>query len=182
MSIISKESFEKLTEDEKQKLIKRYQSLLTNKKSDTLFSYKSAELADVFGEENLQPKPKIRTWDDVNKMDNRYHRFIDDIIRNGYMSLWNNEAISKVIASLKISKLIELGYGGMVTDNEWKDNTIEKYCIVPCDSKLSKYKIISHVDIGNYHFIAFHTIQQAVNFISYHENVQLISHYYLDVS
>lgn len=185
MSIISKETFDKFTKEEKEKLRYDYDGLIyLSEHSTDIFLRNEApktirEYERLFGKENLQPpEPKIKTWEDINKMDNRYHKLIDEIIRSGYSSLWDSKVINKVIATLKISKLIELAYGGMVTEEEWKDKTIPKYCIVP--NWLNKgFHRIKCETIDEMRFIGFHTYQQADEFISYIENIEIVEQYYM---
>lgn len=116
----------------------------------------------------------IKTWEDIVNMDNRYHQLIDDIIRSGYSSLWDSKVISKIIAALKISKIIEFGYGGIVTDEEWEDRDIIKYCLCKVDNRIFYATRTDH-----FLFIAFHTDQQREEFMSYPENVELIRNYYM---
>ena len=78
------------------------------------------------------------------------------------------------LALLKIHQLIEIGYGGNITNEEWKEHTKIKYTIDLKDKKL----ICSYT----YHFkshIAFHTKEQAEEFLKYSENVQLLKDYFM---
>ena len=82
--------------------------------------------------------------------------------------------VKSALALLKIHQLIEVGYGGNITDEEWKEHTKTKYTIDSKDKKL----ICSYT----YHFkshIAFHTKEQAEEFLSYIENVQLLKDYFM---
>lgn len=118
----------------------------------------------------------IKTWEDIVKMDNRYHQLIDEIIRSGYSSLWDSKIINKVIATLKISKIIEFGYGGMITNEEWKDDELDKYTIEWLDE--ANYPFITcHSSRFRDDFASFHTKQQAQEFLSYPENVELFKNY-----
>lgn len=174
MSIISKETWDKFTEEEKERVRQGYKSwLYAYNKGGIEFSIHE-EYEDLFGKENLQPEPKIKTWEDITKMDNRYHQLIDEIIRRGYSSLWDSKIINKIIATLKISKLIELGYGGMVTEEEWENEDIRKFSIVRFQKDLSYAEGRSA-----YEFVSFHTPEQREEFMSYPENVELVKQYYM---
>ena len=118
----------------------------------------------------------IKTWEDIVNMDNRYHQLIDEIIRSGYSSLWDSKVINKVIATLKISKIIEFGYGGIITNDEWEDDTFDKFSIVWVEE--FKHPVIRcHCSRFQDDFISFHAKRQAEDFMSYPENVELVKNY-----
>ena len=83
-----------------------------------------------------------------------------------------------MIATYKIAKLIELGYGGMVTDEEWKNKDITKWIVVPNDDN-GKLIIVDTWHNSKRGCIAFHTQQQAKEFMSYPENRTLVKQYYM---
>ena len=187
MSIISKETFDKFTEEEKRKVreLNKELSTIRNENGDK-YHYLTGSLDNLdalFGKENIQPKPKIKTWNDIkegeviqeiqeNFNDLGAHCYID-CNYEGYIP---SKIINKMIATAKIAKLIELGYGGMVSDEEWKDNNINKYCII-WGSETNKCR---YIDVCYaVHFIAFHTSAQREEFMSYPENVKLIEQYYM---
>lgn len=178
MAIISQETWDKMPEEEKEKIINSYKTI----KDDNEF-FKETEhplnaeniitsYETLFGKENLQPKPKIRTWEDIEKLlpedgfcVDKFEKFAD-----------NPKITLKCRATLKIAKLIELGYGGMVTEEEWKDHTTDKYSIgwdEEDNCPLLKY----HCSRNYVDFISFHTKQQAEEFMSYSENVELVKQY-----
>ena len=78
------------------------------------------------------------------------------------------------LALLKIHQLIEIGYGGNITNEEWKEHTKIKYTIDLKDKKL----ICSYTYLFKSH-IAFHTKEQAEEFLKYSENVQLLKDYFM---
>lgn len=181
MAIISKETFEKFTKEEKDKLRKDYDDLiyfsehatdeyLRNEAPKTLKEYER-----LFGKENLKPESMVKTWEDINKMDNRYHKLIDEIIRCGYSSLWGSKVINKVIATIKIVKLIELGYGGTITLKEWDDKRCTKYGLLVRDGKLDVWQGNSNI----HEIVTFHTREQREEFMSYPENVELVEQYFM---
>lgn len=181
MAIISQESFEKLTEEEKKKIRKIYKDM----KDEPSLAYaneyaeKCEWLETYFGKENLQPKPKIKTWKDMKE---EYMLNADtgtSYIIDMDKKFYSKKLALKSLATLQIAKLIELGYGGMITDEEWKDGSNLKYCIIysPAHND-SKINIIGCSGAIK-HFIAFHTKQQAKEFMSYSENRKLVEQYYM---
>lgn len=81
-----------------------------------------------------------------------------------------NSAIERsALALLKIHQLIEIGYGGNITDEEnyYDDWTIDSYSFIPVKN-----------DFGVRH-ICFHTKEQAYEFLSYPENIQLLRDYFM---
>ena len=178
MSIISQETWDNMPKEEKEEIIKRYIQLnkdIKNVSSDYLKKWTKgqiSELEQLFGKENLRPN-KIKTWADIEKLlpedgfcVGNFEKFAD-----------NPKVILKCQATLKIAKLIELGYGGMVTEEEWKNNHIVKFCVIADYS--SKYKSLNCETDDDYHFIAFHTSRQRGEFMSYPENRELVKHYYM---
>lgn len=67
---------------------------------------------------------EIKTWDDLVKnkpsLDDGMTKVIESIFYVGYGML-DDKARSKIIATIKIYKLIELCYGGLVTKEDCKD-------------------------------------------------------------
>lgn len=168
MNIILQDTeWNKCTEQEQQNILEIY-----NKHPEWLDVINALE--DKFGKHNLRPEPKFKTWEDIQKMNedsNFYLRVIDNLELP-------DKIYSKCIATLKIAKLIELGYGGMISNEEWEDIGCKKYAIdyVPCNE--GKF-VMSEYCIGDYRFIAFHTNAQRINFMSHQENVELIKQYYM---
>lgn len=129
-------------------------------------------IEELFGSHNLNPK--IKTWKDVKeeymlRADTRTS-YIIDMDKKCY----SEKLVLKALATIQIAKLIELGYGGVVTEEEWKDHTNFKYCVEREDNELT----YTHNKIG-YSFIAFHTPEQREEFMSYPKNLQLIKDYYM---
>lgn len=80
-------------------------------------------------------------------------------------------------ALLKIHQLIEVGYDGNVTNEEWLSSSY-KYILVPI---YKNGKVLFNIIRTNYFsdkcFVAFHTEKQAEEFLSKSENVQLLKGY-----
>ena len=85
-----------------------------------------------------------------------------------------NTSIEKsALALLKIYQLIEVGYGGNISSEEWNNNEWKftyqytKTGIDIISTRISKYIIV------------FHTKEQAEEFLSYPENIQLLKDYFM---
>lgn len=168
MGIISKETFEKLTEEEKKKLRELYSNSV---KIDF------AIMKKIFGEENLLHKPNIKTWKDVkDKSDSAFQTSLNlNYACDGNM---DDKLSMKIKATYKISKLIELGYGGIVTEEECKENGA--WQIIPYRENYDeKFKLKIVMDFQQKSFISFHNEEQAKEFMSYPGNRILIEQYYM---
>ncbi len=89
---------------------------------------------------------------------------------------YNNTLIEKsALALLKIHQLIEVGYGGNITNKEWNDSNIEKFIIVPTEKG---FKVDHRFKLRAFRHVAFHTAEQANEFLSYPENIQLLKRFY----
>lgn len=94
---------------------------------------------------------------------------------NGNDYLENDSAIEKsALALLKIHQLIEVGYGGNITNDEWNNPKISKYVVI-CRGKIIE-EIICALQREA---IAFHTEEQRREFLKYPENIRLVKDYYM---
>lgn len=163
MSIISQETFDKFTEEEKEYIRNLYADINDETDKD---GFTKGTYVMLFGEENLQPEPKIKTWEDVQA-----------ILPNHFVMSVTNEITEKLFdkmtATYKISKLIELGYGGMVTEEEWENDDITKYCLQWSYSR----GWICYNSPSTKSFLAFHTSQQRKEFMSHESNRKLAEQY-----
>lgn len=146
-----------------------------------LFPSKTQRNWDKWIEEQKHKVPK--TWKNIlnNRKKYLFDNYTDycvDITGNsckGYIR--RNSPIEKsALALLKIHQLIEVGYGGNITNTEC-NNRNTKYAIVYNCDKRNKFNI--EVFCNTRQFIAFHTIKQAEEFISYPENIQLLENYFM---
>ena len=130
-------------------------------------------IVDVFGEDNLLTKSTPKTWEDFLK---KFHKETDWNPKNEFADLilygMNDKIKSKILATAKIAKLIELSYGGMVSEEEWINDRIYKYCVERNRNKLDYMYCTT-----NYHFVAFHTPEQREEFMSYESNRKLVEQY-----
>ena len=182
MTIISQETFDKFTEEEKNSLFLTYKNL-TNKHYKGIYTDEEINGAwslmnTLFGKENLQPEPKIRTWEDVEKEHPEHfrHSNVPTPMLIPSQEL-RDKLLNKSIATYKIATLIELGYGGMVTEEEWKNKENPK-SVIRCTTDIEPCLYIDTV-YDDFQFIAFRTDEQAEKFMSYPENVKLIEQYYM---
>lgn len=169
MSVISKETFEKFTKEEKDWVIKEYNSDAGEGHS---------MLEKLFGKENLIPIPKI--WNDILK----YYPARGTGIVGLECELKNvvgidDKVAQKIIATAKLAKLIEMGYEGVVTDDEYISNEYSLddsfWCIwVNARGKIECTEIENIRDL-----LIFHTREHAEEFMSYPENVKLVKQYFM---
>ena len=125
-------------------------------------------MSDLFGKENLSPKSQIKTWYDVEKQgyyaedewvyEDKASERVDAIV---YKGPFRSQIINKAIATFKIAKLIELGYGGMVTNEEWNNNTYKWHIVY--DAQQNKYKVFWETLYKDP--LSFHTEEQAIEFL-----------------
>lgn len=167
------------TQDEKWKLLSQddrdyYQSLYN---AQTTRQVIKNCLEFNFGEHNLQPKPKIRTWKDVKELNPNYEQDCQNI--RIYTNMINNNLKVKLLATYKIATLIKLGYGGLVTDEEWKDKTKIKYVISPRISYDNSIQLEVMPCKYEKRSIAFHTQEQANEFLLHYENRELVKQFCL---
>ncbi len=84
--------------------------------------------------------------------------------------------VKSAIALLKIHQLIEVGYGGNITSEEWEDSSVEKFIIVPHEKG---FKVDHRFKLRAFRHIAFHTAKQANEFLSYPNNRLLLKDFYM---
>lgn len=179
-SIISQETWDKMPQAEKERIIGSYfnfSDLAENgiDEEERIVNYHLKEQYEMcFGKENLNPQINpINTWEDIKKL------LPDDGFCTGKFKNFteNPKIILKCQATSKIAKLIELGYGGMITDEEWRDRNIPKYV---CQCYTYDPWEIECTKVYDYkHLIAFHTPEQQERFMSFDENIELIKQYFM---
>lgn len=135
------------------------------------------ELKDSFGEENLinETKRVIKTWSDLKLIDKRLlpqcGNPLINIIDDQFLI---NQINSKITATIKITKLINDFYGGVVTFEEWLDKDKAKYTVECLGGKIN-----TSTSFTLSHPIAFHTREQRDEFLEHDENRQLVYDYYM---
>lgn len=129
-------------------------------------------------EEN-KPKHKSKipkTWSDT-RFNSSFIVYELSYIDNDKDYILTSTGISPIersaLALLKIHQLIEVGYGGNVSNEEWNNNEWKftyQYTKTGID-------IISTCNSKN--IIAFHTKEQADEFLLYSENIELLKDYFM---
>lgn len=129
-----------------------------------------------------EQKPEIpKTWSELVDS-KKYTKEVDKVdVLHWYGG--NAPIIKFAIAIFKIHHLIEFGYGGNVTDKEWRDDELKKWYFIPNkqyppDKGNDMWEIVYSVNYERKCHIAFHTNKQAEEFLSYPENVQLLRDYF----
>ena len=125
----------------------------------------------MISKKNLQPEPKIKTWADVEKEHFDYKKDVD--FMGETIGFAGSKVFPKLVATYQISKIIELGYGGVVSEEEWQNDTLMKYTL-----KNVGGTIAYNDTTDDYGFVAFHTEQQREEFMSYPDNVKLVKQYF----
>ena len=169
----------KLWSDLPEEKREQFRSMFEDEKTNK--SYLKA-LQDCFGEHNLAPRSPIEVWtdfesnEDYEEIDSAFVEFEEFL--NTYIS---GSANYKLLATYQINELIEHGYGGRVTSKEWRDESLDKFVIVPEKDGQRDVtfvvRAVKHMDAN--HFIAFHTKEQAKKFIAFPSNIQLARYYYM---
>ena len=176
MAIISQETWDKFTEEEKEEIRNAYIAAQNKFSTSVTGTHSPAEYVLLFGKENLQPKPKIRIWEDVEKKYQYYNDQCESLCKHLYDDVIDDNKIrNKLIATYKIAKLIEFGYGGIITEKEWEDYNRESFWGIECYEYTGSL-VVTPIE-GVRVFPSFHTQQQAEEFMSYPENVELVKQY-----
>ena len=142
---------------------------------------KIAQLESIFGKNNLEQDMKPKIWSDAIRS-----RYLED---TGFFTLFNNERDmnvfqfdnaslelkNKIDATYKISKLIDIAYGGIVSMCENDDQSKNKFVILPKYN--GDYKITCLAWVPD-RLVAFHNADQAAEFLKHSENKLLLDLYY----
>lgn len=128
----------------------------------------------------FNPIQNVKTWKDIKTINGVYINSLSDISPiSGEKSedetdtnIFIDEKHAKsALAMAQISQLMPY-YGGAITNEEWNDVNMKKYCIenyTGCVSESDNY--------CNGLFLAFRTMEQRERFMSYPENIQLVKDY-----
>lgn len=136
-----------------------------------------------------EQKPKVsKTWGDLEELGKitECGASIAWVLNScWYESVRGDTPIEiSALALLKIHQLIEVGYGGNVTDKEWRNTDIQKWYFVPNtiyspDEGNNMWEVVYTQMYLNKRIFAFHTKEQAEEFLSYPENIQLLKDYFM---
>ena len=127
--------------------------------------------------EELKPKTP-KTWSDI-KEEEKFQGNAAIVVNRE--ELIETPIIKSANALLKIHQLIEVGYGGNVTNEEWRNSKLIKVIISRQELKeigedTPFTKLLTQFTFSH---IAFHTKEQAEEFLKYPENVQLLKDYFM---
>lgn len=134
-------------------------------------------LEAIFGKSELYPEPEINTWDDLVKAGKAFTKVISAIEDGDDKDEEFRPIDYKLIATDKITQLIDTMYGGVVTWNDRcnDDNYDTLYEIVIDEYMQPKIECFeTKVPQGS---LVFHTYNQAERFLKY--NKDLIKDYYM---
>lgn len=104
-----------------------------------------------------------RIWDDINELSKTIH----------HVAI-NEKVANKICATIKIETLIELGYGRIINNKEWEDDTIMKYNLENIGNNITYVD-----DTDHYSFVSFRTNELREEFMSHEENVKLVKQYFM---
>lgn len=181
-----------LPEEVRDRIKEQYRALEENRqkqdKYNTEYLFAQAQLITIFGKRNLisisgpeEQKPKTpKTWSEFVKtvkvagLRAEINTIWGDVV---YAGTCRDTLIEKsALALLKIHQIIENGYGGNVSNEEWKDtNKLKWYFLLNKGS----FDLMCSLIYKDKRLIAFHTKEQAEEFLSYPENVQLLKDYFI---
>lgn len=121
-----------------------------------------------------------KTWEKLKRSNTIYTHYslnyiVDD--KDYFTAIGTNLIEKSALALLKIHQLIEVGYGGNITNEEWKNTTKSKWYFVPNVADLFDVKYSQNYNMKRN--IAFHTKEQAEEFLLYPENVELLKDYFM---
>ena len=127
-------------------------------------------------------KPIQKRWrDDEDAIMGGYYITIDSKIvnvpkqwnvPNAYNVFATEKQAKSALAMARISQILanDERFGGVITDEEWQDEDVAKFVIKRKDSS-----IFSDIRFSEYHYLAFHTIEQLNLFLK--ENEDLVHDY-----
>jgi len=130
----------------------------------------------------FKKKQEIKTWKDLISVSGYYISNIDSEINSvnelsvdehDYSVFLTKKQAKSALAMAHISQLMPY-YGGEITDEEWKDDSIDKYVIYRDGDKLATNFIFSY---SSFHFVAFHTKEQRNEFLKCNE--RLVKNYFM---
>ena len=154
---------------------KSYKLLKEDAKTGDLARTKMKQMEDLYGKENLERRDG-GCWSDLVKtnpeLDSQLNTLKEELDK---MNL-DARVRDKILATFKISKVIDSFYGGQITDDEW-DNDTYKYA-VEFDTNVNELYDETEVCASKY-FIAFRTKEERENFLSYRENESDAEDYFM---
>lgn len=183
-----------LSEEGKEWIKKKYAATESQEEKDVIQrTFGISFSMSLHGSEVVDSDPK--NWEDIEKLGYRVEEdytdetvFVDGIHLVGFDhdltaqtgTFQDNPIVQRVIAELKIYKIIELGYGGHITESEWNNPAQTKYIIKynPPQGKYwngDLYEIVK--ETTSKEFLAFRSRELAEQFFS--ANRYLVDDYFM---
>ena len=173
------ERWQALTEDGRKSRIASYKELLKlNKEEADSYLITIEDLEKLYGKHNLNPEPQIKTWEDVEDNYVEYQKYVavSNDIEEGIINIEDKLRL-KLLATYRIAKLIELGYRGIASEEEY-DYKVFWNIVANRKNKKAELNIVSNYDaIGN--VLTFRSYELAYGFLSYESNRKLVEQYYM---
>lgn len=125
--------------------------------------------------ENINIKPKH--WFNFKKIPGIRDYYLDYEVNNSELPLSIEEIKinNSVINLIRIQQLIQYSYGGRVHYHDFCYGTEPLYIIVPISNY---FKVVEVFEESKFSHIAFHTKEQAEEFLKYDENKFLLKEYF----
>lgn len=117
--------------------------------------------------------PKVKTWEDVDV--DRDYRLKSTLAH--LTCVESNPYVKSAIALIKIQHLIELGYGGVPTTLDWRNNRIRKCCLGYFHD-VDRFEFCEYSNLKNC-CITFRSEDDVRSFLSHESNVQLLKDLYM---
>lgn len=182
-SILSKKSKLGIETDDKELLQDFYRQLLKSNPE------KAKLMTEIFGLDYLEPPKPFLTWKDLNieiPEQKAYIAYAAQLASMPQFDLSFNEALrKKLVATFKIGVLIDKSYGGVITDEEWKDYAESGECYYGafCETNGNiVIRLIDHEEIpygDQRRFVAFHTLEDGQKFVFHDSNKFLLKDFYM---
>ena len=118
---------------------------------------------------------QLKNWDDLLSSRN-FETYCADISYSGEDILFHHSKVEYAAVSLlKIYQIIDKGYGGIVKSSEYNGYT--GYYQIRYDAVKRKFIVFKNCVTPSH--IAFHTEEQANEFLSDSKNIKLFQYYYM---
>lgn len=125
----------------------------------------------LFGKKFYDNRPK--TWSELKDKDKFY--FVSALKQHTSLNFPDDVSFEKTLSFLKLQIIISLGYGGNIKSNEYSYYEHDTFYGIVADEHTGNPQIIP---INGFRvFPAFHTREDAEDFLSYNENKELLKIY-----
>ena len=175
-----------LSYDQKMHLMKLYEAYVVNEHISEHEKGCLDMLVLLFGRQNLS-SVTIECWEDVIKnrllIDDAYLEYMKIVTLEETLLNWkdnNNLVYKKAIATLKLQMIIELGYDGLVTLEEIKENDKKQYPDQFWGIWVNGLGEVEYSEVDDtMDFILFRDYETGKKFMSHPSNVKLVKDYYM---